>query len=448
MEANQIIILLFMLCYFGFILYTRRKGDFEEYSVAGRSLGIGLIFASFCATSIGPASTLGFSRAGYNLGGFYLYFVAFAALTTSFTAFYIAPKVRAKFPTSKSMGDIVGGRNSHNHQAIQCLVGLVGLGMMSAVTIAMAYAGGELVNNVFGFSKTLSIIVLTIIVIIYASFGGIRATIQTDAFQFVIFIILIPALALLIINNPTFSWSSYIEHTAQLTDTTISKQSISDLSGTLFFFIFGYLYLSPDYLGRFMSARTPTVARTAGMLAAIFLSSWVILMVFIGSAGAFLSPNLTDSDQLLLNIAEHHFPSILYSLFIVAMLGVVMSTMDSTINSASILFSEDIIGRLNKRVNDKDKLKYAKLFTATLGMAAIIIASFLSSILEVIMYLFSFYTPIMVPTALFAILKSKHYWQAGLASMIGGFVYFLGCQMIGASFFPPEIAATFLSFLT
>ena len=448
MNPNQLVILVFILVYFGFILYTRRKGDFEEYAVAGRSLGVFLIFASFCATSIGPASTLGFSRAGFTQGWFIAYFAGFAGLTTLFTAFFIAPKIRANFPDSKSMGDIVGGPNSHHHPAIQLGVGLVGLGMMSAVTIAMAYAGGELVNNVFGFSKTISITIMTIIVIIYASLGGIRATIQTDAFQFVVFIILIPVLAILITQNSSFSWSKYVEHTTKITEYTYDQQTVSDLFSSFFYFTFGYLHLSPDYIGRFMSARTPTVAKTAGILAAIFLALWIILMAFIGSTGAFLLPNLEESDQLLLNIAESQLPSILYSIFFIAMLGVVMSTMDSTINSASIAFSEDIVGQLKPEITDKEKLKYAKIFTLLLGVAAIIIATFLTSILAVIKSLFAFYTPIMIPVAFFAILKSTHYWQAGIASMISGFLYFIFWQLIGAPFLPPEVVATLLSVLT
>ncbi len=448
MDPNQLIILLFIFIYFGFILYTRRKGDFEEYAVAGRSLGVFLIFASICATTIGPASTLGFSRAGFTQGGTIAFFAIFAGLATLMIAFLIVPKTRAKFSTSKSMGDIVGGKHSHNHPSIQLVVGLIGMSMMSAVTIAMAYAGGELVNNVFGFSKTISIAVITIIVIIYASFGGIRATIQTDAFQFIIFVVLIPALAILIIQSPAFSWVSYQEHTAELTRLSFNQQSINDLLSSMFYFTFGYLQLSPDYIGRHLSAKSPKVVKIATILAAVFFAFWIVLMCFIGSAGAYLLPNLEESDQLLLNIAESQFPSILYSIFIIAMLGVVMSTMDSTINSASITFSEDVIGRFKPQITDATKLKYAKFFTLSLGVIAIIIASFLTSILDIIMSIIAIYTPIMVPVALFAILKSTHYWQAGVASMIGGLVYFLFWQLIGAPFLPPEVVATLLSGLT
>ena len=68
-------------------------------------------------------------------------------------AIFLAPIVRTKFKESFSFGDVMGGPESHDHQYVKIASGLVSVWLMSSITIAMLYAGGELVNNAFGFSK-------------------------------------------------------------------------------------------------------------------------------------------------------------------------------------------------------------------------------------------------------------------------------------------------------
>ncbi len=102
MDNNQLLILFFGIIYFGFIIYTRRKGDFEEFSVAGRSLGIFLVFASICASYIGPGMTMGLTREGYTTGWFLGTIALLAGIALMVSAFLYAPRVRGKFPNSYS----------------------------------------------------------------------------------------------------------------------------------------------------------------------------------------------------------------------------------------------------------------------------------------------------------------------------------------------------------
>ena len=151
MYINEIVIILFGVIYFVFIIYTRRRGSFEEYSVASRSLGIFLIFATICATFIGPTMSLGLVRDGYVNGGFSYFVTTVGGLGMVVAALFFAPRVRERFINSYSIGDIIGGRNSHDHKYVKIAVGIVSLWLMSSITVMMSYAGGELINNVFGF---------------------------------------------------------------------------------------------------------------------------------------------------------------------------------------------------------------------------------------------------------------------------------------------------------
>lgn len=447
MNNNQIIIILFGALYFVFIIYTRRKGDFEEFSVAGRSLGTFLIFATLSASYIGPASTLGLSRDGFSNGLFLCFIAIFSGIAMVLNAFFIAPKIRAKFTDSNSIGDVLGGPRSHNHKAVRITVGIVSTAMMSGITIAMSYAGGELVNNIFGFPKTVSIAVITVIVIIYSSFGGIRATIQTDVFQFINFAVIIPLLALAIIFDDKFTWHEYTAYAVSKTSFTFDATTAASLLGMYLFWMISGAGLDAAFINRFLASRDAQVTRRATAYAGVYYFGWVILMVFIGSAGAYLQPELADSDQVLLHIAESQFHGILYGVFIIAMLGVVMSTQDTTLNTASINFSEDIMAGFLPGMSDERKLFFAKMFTVILGVAAILVAGFLDSILNAIIVIFTFYAPVMIPVTFFAVLKKKHHWQSAIASMVAGFLSNLIWENVGSEILPTLLVGLVFSTL-
>ncbi|MEM0994423.1 MAG: hypothetical protein AAGI49_15390, partial [Bacteroidota bacterium] len=359
MNTSQIIVLLFGILYFAFLLRTRRKGDFEDFSVAGRSVGLFLIFASICATYIGPAMTMGLTRDGFTDGLFLTYIATAGGFAMMAVAFFFAPKVRAKFEHSYSIGDVIAGAKTHNHRTVKIAVGLISAWLMASITIAMSYAGGEIVNNAFGFSKSWSIVIITLIVITYSFFGGIRASIQTDAIQFSLFVVLIPLLAILLVADHAFSWSDFQTHAFAATKRKFEAETLTSMFGLLLFWILHTAGLDAPIVNRFLAAKNIRVTRNATALAGLFFVFWIVLMVFIGSAGAYLHPDFPNDDQVLLKIAAVYFPDFLYGIFLIALIGVVMSTQDSAINMAAIAFSEDVMGGFQPHLSNRQKLRYA-----------------------------------------------------------------------------------------
>jgi SSS family solute:Na+ symporter len=436
MNSSQIIILLFGILYFAVVVLTRKKGDFEEFSVAGRGLGTFLIFCTLSASYIGPAFTLGLTRDGFNNGMFLACLAPMAGIGLLFVGIFLAPRIKSKFVESFSIGDIVGGVNSHNHKFVRILVGIINLIFLSSVVVAMSYAGGELVNNVFGISKFWAIALMTTIVTIYSFYGGIRATIQTDAVQFIHFVLLIPLLALLMILSERFDWTSYSSHTVVNSGLAFDSSSFSRMMGIAFLYLLSQNGLDGPGINRFLAAKNTKVAKRAAIGAGVFIALWIVLMIFIGTMAAYLHPEMGDNDQILLFVAEKYFPGVFYGIFIIAMVGVVMSTQDTLINGAGISFSQDILEGINPKITDEQKLFYSKAYTVFLGIVAIGIASFLDAILSVIIAQFEYYVPVMVPIVVFSIVKKQHHWQSAIAGMLGGVLSFQLWDNFGSSLIP------------
>lgn len=311
----------------------------------------------------------------------------------------------------------------------------------------MSYAGGELISNVFGFSKTWSIIVVTTIVTLYSFLGGIRATIQTDSIQFVHFVILIPILAFLLLTADNFEWSAYTEKVSFQTAEEFNMKPTAAVLGLSLLWLMSATGLDAGGLARFLASKNNKVARNATIASGVFLIVWLMSMIFIGSVGHHLYPDLGNNDQLLLYIASEHFPGFLYGIFIVAMIGVVMSSQDTILNAGSILFSEDIMAAI-KPLSANQKLRYAKLYTIAMGVVCIIIASYLSSVLQVIMLVTEYYIPVMIPVIVFSILKRSCHWQSALTSMLVGLISYEIWSYFFNYLMPELFAALILSTLS
>lgn len=447
MNSSQLVILIFGVLYFSFILFTRKKGNFEEYTVASRGLGFFLIFSSLCASFIGPGWSMGLVREGFSTGMFLAYLLPFCGLGLILVGIILVPRIRNKFIDIYSIGDLVGGTKSHNHKFVRLATGIFSLLFFGSITVAMSYAGGELINNVFGFPKIWAIVIVTTIVISYSYFGGIRATIQTDAIQFIHFIILIPILVILIVSDEQFVWKDYVEITSANTISEFNTHPVIGIFGFGLLWFLSSTGLDSGGLGRFLASKNNKVARNATVAAGIFIAAWLVLMVFIGSTGYYLYPELGNSDQVLLHIASEHFPGVFYGIFIIAMIGIVMSSQDTVLNAGSILFSEDIMGTM-KQMTERQKLKAAKLYTILMGIICIIVASYLSSILEVIMIITEFYIPVMIPVIIFSIIKKNFHWQAALISMLVGFISYIIWKQFLSFLLPELVAALTLSTLS
>ena len=203
--------------------------------------------------------------------------------------------------------------------------------------------------------------------------------------------------------------------------------------------------LDSSGLGRILASENGKVARNATLAAGIFMALWFLLMIFIGSAGYYLHPELIDSDQVLLQISANHFPGILYGIFIIAMIGVVMSSQDTLLNASSVVFSEDIVGTLVSSLDEKKKLIVAKSYTVFLGVVSIIIASTLSSVLGAIMTVTEYYIPVMIPVIIFSVVKDRCHWQSALIAMSVGLFSYLAWKNFGGEIVPELLVALILS---
>ncbi|MCP4550986.1 MAG: sodium:solute symporter family protein [Bacteroidetes bacterium] len=416
---QNIIVVLFILGYLFFIYKTRKGNNYNNYAVAGRSVGILLLFLSMSALFTGPGWTLGLAQQGYSTGYFALFVASFYGLGKIIEGNLIAPKLRAKFKNSFSIGEVVGGKESHNKKIVQLTTGLISFGLLIGFSTIMSKSGGEILNSFLGIDKFIGVIIITGIVTSYSVFGGLKSSMLTDAFQFILIAVLIITLLVTLIFNTDYSFQSFYDNALSKTLAEFKNQNTFNMIGLGITWLLGEMMVPPTVNG-ILSSKNSNTAKRAITFSGITMILWLFIMLTIGLLALPSLSLTTNSDQVLLEISKLFLNPIVYTLFSLALIGVVMSTQDSLINSASITFGKDILSPFN--LNIKQTYLYSRFVCVFVGVLSIVFSTYIPNIISSLLLFYSIWIPSMLVPLIFSVYKKNLNWQSAITSMISGII--------------------------
>ncbi|MDV7186092.1 sodium:solute symporter family protein [Lutibacter sp. TH_r2] len=414
---DLIIGIVFLAFLFYFIFKKRKNSSFNDFTKSNQSLGVWVIFASLSATFIGPGFSLGLVNEGFNSGYFLMIVTSFYGLSKIFEGTVVAKKIRTKFKDAHSIGDIIAGKESHNNNFLHLLVGLISFALLIGFSAVIAKAGGELLNHFTGINKVWSTIIIISIVTIYSFFGGIKASIYTDMIQFVVFIVLIPVLLIFIFTNNSFDFSSFNTSMLESTKSAINTNSIPQIIALACTWFFGEMLIPPT-INRILSTNNSSTSKKALIYSGLFMIFWLFIMLILGGAANVLNIE-TSGDQTLLLLGENYLNYGLYGVFIVALISIVMSSLDSLINSGATVFTQDIITVYSNKT-DKNKLMLARIATIIISIFAVLISFYFTTILSGLLFVYSVWAPAILVALFASIFFTKMYWQSAFISIILG----------------------------
>lgn len=409
---------LFAILFFVFIYFTRKRNNFENYSVANRSVGIFLLFASSSANYIGPGFTMGLVGKGYYTGFLFFFIMLVYGLSKMFEGIIIAPHLRKKFKKAYTIGGIVGGEDSHNNKLVQFVAGLLSFFLMIGFCGVMTMAGGTLIKTLLGVSEIWGIVILTAISVFIAVFGGLRSSMMSDLLQFCLFVILLPALGIISIIKADISFDTFSATAQTLTSSGFDSFSTITILGLLVVWFFGEM-LVPPTVSCILSSKDSKTARKALTYSGLFMIVWLFLMLSLGIISNAVGIESLQEDSILYALGTKYFHSGLFGLFIVALLGTIITTQDSLINSASVILSIDIVNVI-KEGSAKRNLIISKASGIFVGCISIIFALKIPSILDGLASIYSVWAPSILVVMMTSIFLKKVYWQSALASMVFG----------------------------
>ncbi|MCP3660118.1 MAG: sodium:solute symporter family protein [Bacteroidetes bacterium] len=242
-------------------------------------------------------------------------------------------------------------------------------------TVLQFYAIGKVLNILMGINLIYSIIIGGSILSLYSSLGGIKAVTITDVLQFLVLIIIIPFISALILNKAGGYKELFLKVPKEKILIFGNKKFYYYLSFFITVSIFPSLLTSPPVMQRVFMARSKDQIKNKFLVAASFDPIFRIIILTIGLAAIIVFPNIKQKDVFPYIINNLFSSGIMKGFAISGILAVLMSTADSFIHSAGLLFTHDILKPIFKKSNKSfNELLFAKISTAFIGIIAIILA--------------------------------------------------------------------------
>lgn len=376
--------------------YVKTKGEVSDsagYFLAGRGLTGGFIAGSLLLTNLSAEQLVGLNGQAYRTNLSNMAWEVTAAFAIIVMAIYLLPKyLGGNFTT---LPEFLSKRFDEGVR--QYTVLLFMLGYIFVTAPSMLYSGALAVLQLFNFPELFGIsyeasvwIIIWIIGIIgaiYAIFGGLKAVAISDTLNgigLIIIGLLVPILGLIALGDGSMAdGMKQIATTNKEKLNSIGTEKDSVPFGTIFTgMIFANLFYwaSNQYvIQRTLGAKSLAEGQK-GVLISGFYKLLVPITMMIPGVIAFhmYGNNLKSVDLAYPALISDVLPTWMSGFFLAVLLGAVLSSFNSLLNSAATMFALDIYkARFNPKADDQKLISVSKISGTLLAVVSLCIAPML-----------------------------------------------------------------------
>ena len=367
----------------------------QEISVSHRSYTSLVIFATLSASFIGGGFSIGNAEKVFRLGIANIAALWGFSLKEILVARFIAPRMD-NFPNVISAGDIM---ELGYGKPARVVTGFFSVFLCAGIVGAQVGAMGVIFKVFVGIEPIWGILIGCGIVIAYSTIGGMRAVVLTDIMQFCVLAIGLPAA--LIFGIVKLGGFSAIRAAVPAGHFSIpaDTMTIGAFLSLFLTFLLGET-LVPPYVQRLFIGKDAKHTARGTMLSGIFSIPFFLITGAIGLLALALDPKL-DPNLAMPYVIRTVLPAGVRGIVIAGVISIVMSSADSFLNGAATGCINDIVKPLRKNpLSERQELLLAKLTNCFVGIMAVVFAIKISSILDILIYAYNFWAPvILVPLA-------------------------------------------------
>ena len=432
-----LIVILYFVVVIGIGLVISKKTQTgEDLFLGGRTFTWGLVGLSLFASNISSSTIIGLSGAAYSTGvvnSFYEWgsAIPLVAAATIFVPLYL----RAKITTIPEFLELRYDARSRNFFSF--------ITIFTSVIVEMSgglYAGALVVQ--FFIPELIlwqTCLIIAFAAGLYTAFGGLKAVVYTDAIQAVILIIGCGVLTYILFGRLDFSWQRVLDaapdnHFSMIRP--IDDDTLPWLGMIVGAPLLGFWYFTTNQfiVQRVLGSKDIPNARWGIMLAGLLKFIPLFIMVVPGAMAISLFPGIDNPDMLFPTVMKEILPVGLFGLVLAGLVSAIMSSVDSTLNSASTLIVVDFIKPRNPGLSDKKMADYGRYTTLILMVIAAIWAPLISNFTGLWAYLqqmFSIIVPPVVVIFLVGVFDKRAngnaaIWTLIIGTLIGVLLFILG----------------------
>lgn len=413
------------------LLQRRKKASMADWEVGGRDLPYYVIIGTQLATAMGGGVLVGHVGNAYNFGLSILCYGLFSSSTLLFIAFIAKWLRRNNFVTVPDVVQSFRGRN----KAISIIAAIMSAVIPFGWCISNLSAFAKLYTQMTGIPINVLIIVLALVAILFVMPAGLKTVAWTD-FIFAIAITVSGVFVTLKALNMAGGFSSVVA--------TVPEEIISFPKGLMaaggFTILSWFLSLVPGGITNQMYMQRVFAIRDEKRLTPTLLISVVLVFLtdvwafFMGTSIRTINPNIAGE------LATGWFLDQLPIWFLVVFAGMItctiLSTISSGIQSTVVNITRDCYGVIQPDIvkDEKKMLKVSRTLTVILLLFVAVSAMYIPSVLNTLVYSYSYSSAAMLMPVYGAyIFRKKDFCtnEGILASMVGGIVVCIICQVIG-----------------
>lgn len=399
MNSDLIIILTSFILFTGgvafFTWYSLRKSNLtskDGYFLGGRSLTGVVIAGSMLLTNISSEHLIGMNGNSYVNG-----FIVIAWEVTSSIALVIAAILFVPKYLKMGLTTIPEFLERRFDGATRTMVSAI-LIFSFVVTLLpiVLYSGAIGIESLFGVSEALGVtktegLWITVVIIggigsIYAIFGGLKAVAYSDTINGIGLLIgglMIPVLALMAIgdnNNILDGLVKVYEFAPEKFNVVGARDSVLPFEVLFTGLIINQLYfwgMNQTIIQRALGAKNLVEAQKGLLLTGLFkiLIPLVIVLPGVICYYYFQETYFDQQDSVYPQLVKKVLPVWLIGFFAAVIMGAVLSTFNSVLNSVATLFSMDIYKKhIAKNASDSRLVWIGKTTSAILAVVAILAA--------------------------------------------------------------------------
>lgn len=412
------------------IYFLNKNESDEDYYVGGRNLSAGHVGLSVVATDVGGGFSIGLGGLGFMMGlsGSWMLFTGLLGAWLSVV--FLIPRV---YPVAKeqkflSFPEVLG---HHYNAKVALIAGIISFIGYIGFTSSQILAGAKLAAATFpSVSIQQAVLIMGVIAVAYTAVGGIKAVIYTDTIQWILLLS-----GLIFIGIPM----GYLKLGGWEAISNAVRPELLSLSNVTFVQLFNWgitivpiWFVGMTLYQRIYACKDEKTAKKAWMIAGLF--EWPV-MAFMGvilgmfgrvafDQGMFAEVGYPASGDL---DAELGLPLLLSNILPIGLMGLmmsayfsaIMSTADSCLMAASGNLLTDVVGKWKKGVGKG--LKWSMMATLLIGILAILLATKMQNVLELMLYSYAFMVSgLFVPVLGMLILKKPSPLAALVAMVSGG----------------------------
>lgn len=386
----------FVALYSWYKLRKENLNSQDGYFLGGRSLTGVVIAGSMLLTNISTEHLIGMNGSSYKNGFIIIAWEVTSALALIIAAIYFVPKyLKMGLTTIPQYLEKRFDKTTRTLVAFFLMISFV----ITLLPIVL-YTGAINLESIFNVSEVLDVsqqqgIIITVIGIgllgsLYAIFGGLKAVAVSDTingYGLLIGGLAVPCIALVSIGdgNLLTGLIKVYEHAPEKFNVVGASDSIMPFSVLFTGLIINQLYfwsMNQTIIQRALGAKSLIEAQK-GLLYTGVLKIFVPLIIILpGVIGFYYYGDslYENQDMIYPELIKKVFPVGLIGLFAAIVIGAVLSTFNSVLNSAATIFSIDIYkGIFEKDCEDKKLVRVGKITSTILAFFAILVAPFVAN---------------------------------------------------------------------